>query len=116
MSTRTCCSTDLNSLLFEIDDFNGFTFGGEWLFAVDELHRRRGRPGFYQKTVPSIYADFDDSDGTEIEQDLKLRIIPITATVRFLPLGRSGRSSPISAPARHLQLALQRDGRVRRLR
>jgi len=85
---------DLNSLLFEIKDFNGFTFGGEWLFAVNEYIEGGVGLGFYQKTVPSIYADFEDSDGTQIEQDLKLRIIPITATARFLPIGRSGPIEP----------------------
>jgi len=85
---------DLNSLLFEIKDFNGFTFGGEWLFAVNEYIEGGVGLGFYQKTVPSIYADFEDSDGTQIEQDLKLRIIPITATARFLPIGRSGPVEP----------------------
>jgi outer membrane protein W len=85
---------DLNSLLFEINDFNGVTFGGEWLFAVNEYIEGGVGLGFYQKTVPSVYAGFEDSDGTEIAQDLKLRIVPITATVRFLPIGRSGPVEP----------------------
>src|SRR5690606_11082107 len=47
-----------------------------------------GGVGFYQRTVPSIYADYVDEDGTEIDQDLKLRVIPVTAAVRFFPLSR----------------------------
>ena len=43
--------------------------------------------GFYQRTVPAVDDDFVNADGTEIEQDLKLRIVPFTATVRLLPLG-----------------------------
>jgi hypothetical protein len=35
-----------------------------------------------------------DSDGTEIEQTLKLRDIPFSATVRFLPLGHQGGVQP----------------------
>ena len=38
--------------------------------------------------MPSLYRDFVDVNGTEIVQDLKLRVLPITATVRFLPIGR----------------------------
>jgi outer membrane protein W len=44
--------------------------------------------------VPSVYLDLVNEDGTEIEQDLKLRIVPWTATVRFLPLGRSAPIQP----------------------
>jgi opacity protein-like surface antigen len=39
--------------------------------------------------VPTVYSDFVNRDGTEIEQDLKLRVAPFTATVRVLPFGRS---------------------------
>ena len=45
---------------------------------------------FYQRTAPSVYWDVVSDDGFEIEQDLKLRIIPFSATVKFLPLGRGG--------------------------
>ena len=44
--------------------------------------------GFYQRTVPSVYRDVVNVNETEIEQDLKLRVIPMTATIRFLPVGR----------------------------
>ena len=36
-----------------------------------------------------MYRDFIDSDGTEIDQDLELRIVPIAFTVRVLPFGQS---------------------------
>jgi opacity protein-like surface antigen len=81
---------DLPSLAFNIDDFNFATFGGEWLVGIGDYLEAGVGLGFYQRTVPSVYADFTDSDGTEIEQDLKLRIIPVSATVRFLPIGRGG--------------------------
>ena len=45
--------------------------------------------GFSRRTVPSVYADFVDTDGTEIEQDLRLRRVPIAFTVRVLPLGQA---------------------------
>ena len=85
---------DLQSLAFEIKDFNGPMVNGEWLIAFGDRIEFGAGVGFYQRTVPSVYADFIDSDGTEIEQDLKLRIIPVTATVKFLPFGRPGDFQP----------------------
>lgn len=81
---------DLPSLAFEVKNFNGATIGGEWLFNVGEFVEAGVGAGFYQRSVPSIYRDFTDFDGSEIEQDLKLRVVPLTATVRFLPIGRGG--------------------------
>jgi hypothetical protein len=86
--------TDLDSLLFDLRAFNGLTVGGEWLYGVSDYLEVGAGLGFYSKSVPSIYADFQDSDGSEIEQDLKLRIVPITASVRFLPLGRGAGGEP----------------------
>ena len=85
---------DLQSLAFEIKDFNGAVVNGEWLIAFGDRIEFGAGVGFYQRTVPSVYADFIDSDGSEIEQDLKLRIIPVTATVKFLPFGRPGDFQP----------------------
>ncbi len=43
---------------------------------------------------PTVYTDFVNANGTEIEQDLQLRVVPFTATVRLLPLGITTASSP----------------------
>lgn len=85
---------DLESLAFEVSDFNGPIVNGEWLIGFGDRLEFGVGIGFYQRTVPSVYADFLDSDGTEIEQDLKLRIVPVTATVKFLPIGRAGDFQP----------------------
>lgn len=85
---------DLQSLAFEVKDFNGGLLSGEWLIGFGDRVEFGVGTGFYQRTVPSVYADFVDSDGTEIEQDLKLRIVPVTATVKFLPFGRAGDFQP----------------------
>jgi opacity protein-like surface antigen len=77
-----------------IGEFSGATFGGEWLYAVTDYIEAGAGVGFYQNEVPTTYRDFQDSDGSLIDQDLKLRIVPITATVRFLPLGRGGAIEP----------------------
>ncbi len=80
-------------LLFEIKDFNSFTFGGEYLFGVGRIEGGVGL-GYTQRTVPSVYRDLTHSNGTEIEQDLKLRTVPVTFTARFLPLGRGAVVEP----------------------
>lgn len=81
-------------LAFQIDDFNAFTFGGEWLFAVTNFIETGVGASYYQNTVPSVYRNLVNVNGSEIAQDLKLKIVPISATVRFLPLGRSGAVEP----------------------
>ena len=71
-----------------IGDFNSVTAGGEWLFGLGTNFEGSLGLGFYSKTVSTSYADFTDQNGNEIQQDLRLRIVPFTATVRFLPFGR----------------------------
>jgi hypothetical protein len=71
-----------------INEFNSVTFGGEWLVGLGNFFEGGLGLGFYSKTVPTSYADFTDKQGNEIQQDLKLRVVPFTATVRFLPLSR----------------------------
>jgi opacity protein-like surface antigen len=78
----------------EIDEFNGFTFGGEWTYAISDFLEVGAGVGYYQKGVDTLYRDFEDSDGTQIEQELKLRVVPITASLRFLPLGRDAAVEP----------------------
>ena len=76
---------DLNDLAFQVDDFNNWTFGGEWLFGVSRYLETGVGVGYYSRTVTSVYRDFVNDNGSEIAQDLKLRIAPISATIRFLP-------------------------------
>jgi hypothetical protein len=79
---------NLSFLSFNLKDFNGPTIGGEWLVGLGERLDAGLGVGLTSRTVPSVYADFVNSNGSEIEQDLKLRTVPFTATLRFLPLGR----------------------------
>jgi hypothetical protein len=80
-------------LIFEIGDFSNAFVGGEWLVGIGRNFEVGGGIGYYRSTVPSIYRDLTRPDGTEIFQELKLRITPVTATARFLPLGH-GRFEP----------------------
>jgi hypothetical protein len=85
---------NLDFLSFNIKDFNNVTVGGEWLVALGNRTEAGLGLGIYSKSVPSVYADLVNEDLSEIEQDLKLRIVPFTATFRFLPLGRESGVQP----------------------
>jgi hypothetical protein len=78
---------DLNDLVFEVNDFNGFTFGGEWLFGLGNYLEGGVGASYYKRGVDSVYRGFVNVNDSEIEQNLKLRIAPVTATIRFLPVG-----------------------------
>jgi hypothetical protein len=77
------------ALAFKISDFNAFTFGGEYLVGLGPLFEAGLGIGYQSSSVPSVYADLTNSDGSEIEQTLKLRDVPMSATIRFLPLGHN---------------------------
>jgi hypothetical protein len=78
---------DRQYLLFDFDDFNGLLLGGDWSFALGEYVEAGAGFGYYQATVPAIYDEWINEDGSEIEQELRLRIMPLTAVVKVLPLG-----------------------------
>jgi hypothetical protein len=85
---------DSNFLDFRLRDFNGPTVGAEYLVGLSEHFDAGLGVGFYSRTVNSRDADFNFPDGSPIRQDLKLRMVPFTATVRYLPLGRSDAFEP----------------------
>jgi hypothetical protein len=80
--------------LFDFKDFNSPSIGAEWLVPLGEYLEAGAGIGFTARTVDTIYEDFERPDGSEIEQELKLRNVPITATIRVLPLGRQGAFEP----------------------
>ncbi len=73
-------------LLFDIDDFNGASVGGEWLFPLARHIEGGIGVSYSSQTVPSVYADFVDPNGTEIDQDLRLRLVPVAFTARLIPV------------------------------
>ena len=85
---------NLDLFAFRLGDFNNASAGAEWLLGLGEYLEAGVGLGFYRRTVASTYDDFVDVDGSEIEQDLKLRVIPFTTTIRFLPFGRSAALQP----------------------
>jgi hypothetical protein len=81
-------------LLFEVEDFGSATIGAEWLVPLGNFFEAGAGVGFSRKTVPSVYQAFTASDGTEIDQDLRLRLTPIAFTVRVLPFGQTSPVQP----------------------
>ncbi|MCC7416685.1 MAG: hypothetical protein IT176_06035 [Acidobacteria bacterium] len=81
---------NLDFLIFDLKDFNGASLNAEWLIGLGDFVEAGLGAGWYAKTSPAIYRRFTHADGSEIEQDLKLRIVPFSATLRILPLGRRG--------------------------
>lgn len=78
---------DRQYLLFNVGDFNGLLVGGDWSIALGRYIEASAGFGYYQATVPTVYEAWVNEDGSEIEQDLTLRIMPATALVRWLPRG-----------------------------
>ena len=80
---------------FNVGDFNGATIGGEWLVGLGDMLDAGLGLGFYQRTVTAVDS-FSAFQGTNapIEADLKLRVVPFTATIRFLPLGHRAGIQP----------------------
>lgn len=79
-------------LAFGVDDFSRVTVGAEWLVPIGSFLEAGAGASFYRRTVPTVYRDFTDSTGREIEQNLRLRMVPVAFTLRVVP---TGLSSPI---------------------
>lgn len=83
-----------NPLSFRVQDFRSAIVGGEYLLGITRNLEAGVGVGFYQHTVPSDYATLVHQSGADITQDLRLRMTPISATARFLPLPRGGAVEP----------------------
>jgi hypothetical protein len=81
-------------LAFDLKDFRGLQAFGEWNVTFNDRVEVSLGAGFYRKTVPSLYANLINTGGAEIEQDLRLQVVPLSAVVRFLPIGRAGQLQP----------------------
>jgi outer membrane protein W len=79
---------DQTFLNFNLSDFQSATISAEWLAALGDKAEAGLGVGFYQHTEPA-FDQFNvfQTTGAPIQADLKLRIIPFTATLRYLPLG-----------------------------
>src|SRR4051794_3984414 len=85
---------DKDFLTFEFSDFNSATIGGEWLVPLGSFAEAGAGLSFSRRTVPSVYTNYVNANGAEIDQNLRMRLIPIDLTVRVLPLGRRSPFQP----------------------
>lgn len=86
--------TNRQYLLFNVNDFKGFTSGAEWLVAAGNNFEAGIGVGFYQRAVPAIYEGWVNTNGSEISQEMKLRVVPVVATLKYLPFGARGTFQP----------------------
>src|SRR6186713_977582 len=87
-------TTNRNSFVFDVKDFNSASVGGEWLVALGNYLEAGAGASFSRRTVPSVYAGFVNTDGSEIEQDFRLRLVPVAFTMRVVPTGQSSVVQP----------------------
>jgi outer membrane protein W len=80
---------DRTFLDFNINHFASATVGAEWLVQLGDKAEAGLGVGFYQHTelAPDIEGRVIDTTGAPIAADLKLRIVPFSATLRYLPMG-----------------------------
>ena len=81
-------------LLFEVKDFNSAIFGAEYLVGITSNVEAGVGVGFAQRTVPSVYARLTRPGDVEIEQELKLRQVPVSFTGRLLLMPRGSAVEP----------------------
>jgi len=73
-------------LVFDLDEFKALSTGVEWLFPIGRFVEGGAGVSFTGSTVPTVYECCVDNNGREIEQELRLRRIPIDLTLRLTPL------------------------------
>jgi hypothetical protein len=81
-------------LAFDVSDFKSAAVGLEWLVPLGNFVEAGAGVGFSRRTVASVYSGYVDVDGSEIEQDLRLRLVPVAFTARVLPLGQRNALQP----------------------
>jgi opacity protein-like surface antigen len=76
------------------EDWNGVYGGAEYSFNVaDHVEMGISLDG-YSKRIPTIYRDFSRPNGNDIEQELKLTVVPLGVSLRVLPLDRYAAIQP----------------------
>ena len=105
-------------LLFEVKDFNSVAGRRRVpLRASARTSRRVSASPIRSRPCTACMRDLTHADNTEIEQELKLKQVPVTFTGRFLILPRGSAVEPyVGGGHRRDPLPLQRGRRVRRRR
>jgi hypothetical protein len=85
---------DLGYFAFRIQDFNDASVGADYLYSLGDFFEIGAGISYFRGKTVSTYADLTYEDGSEILQELKLTMVPLTATVRFLPLSKNAPIEP----------------------
>jgi len=97
LGSRTFDDVLLNEqsyLFFDPESLDGPLIGGEFLIAIGNHTEAGAGVGAFSNTTNSTYGALISDTGGEIQQQLNLRIVPISLTFRFLPLGRQAFVQP----------------------
>jgi hypothetical protein len=86
LSFRTLIEGELDGPLAV---FNGLFLSGEYLHGFGDYIEAGVSVGYHEGDALSVYSDFEEVDGTEIEQTTKVRTIPVGVSVRAFPIGRT---------------------------
>ena len=86
-SSNDVLIADYEYLSFDLRDLRGATVSGDWSFLVGENLEVAIGAGYYRRVIPSVWTDLTYDDGSDIQQEITMRIVPVTALVKFLPLG-----------------------------
>lgn len=83
-----------STFIYDFHQFRNVTVGAEYLVGLGDYFDAGLGAGFYSSTAPAVDLDEVFPDGSEIRADFTLRITPVWATVRFLPLGHHDAITP----------------------
>ena len=76
------------------NDFDGVYGGAEYSFNVAEHVEMGFSLDGYSNSNSTVYKEFTRPNGDEIHQELKLSLIPVGVSLRFLPLDRFATVQP----------------------
>jgi len=84
------------SLSFDIGDFRGMPVFGEWNLGINKHIEFSAGLTYFTSKADSVYLDLVNgpAGNAEIEQELRLTMIPISGVVRFFPNGDPTRIQP----------------------
>jgi hypothetical protein len=85
---------DRNVFLYDFGRFTNPTFGGEWLVTLSDHFEAGASLGYYQANSTAIDRDFVDPNGFNIAANLKLRVVPFSATFRAVAFGHDSPVQP----------------------
>src|SRR4030095_8711158 len=77
-----------NGHRLERGDWDGFTGGMSFNSTLGHYTELGFNLDFYQETLHTSYNDFVTAEGREIQQSLRLQILPVGITFRLIPTGR----------------------------